>query len=161
MNIFTRIALAFFVVATVLISVAAVQAADVTVGPLSVGPDGTYADGVATQADGVATQADGVATQAYGVATQADGVAACQTGSTGWDHCEHIWQSGITTYCWLKSKKFWVRSSNDVSEKAMIACTASTSKLASASAYTKFCLFNVTSCASGYGDWSYMRLWEY
>jgi hypothetical protein len=85
--------------------------------------------------------------------------AACSIGSTGWDHCLHVWQTGSTTYCYLKSKKFWVRSSNDVSETAMIACAASTTKVSGN--YSHYCLFNVTSCSSGYGDWNFMRIFEY
>ena len=96
------------------------------------------------------------------VASSSEGTnASCATGNTGWDHCRDVWQSGSTTYCYLKAKQFWVRSTNDVSETAMIACAASTTKLSSSSLYSHYCQFNVTSCESGYGDWSYMRLWEY
>lgn len=115
----------------------------------------------ATLLGGVTVQADEVGPLSAGVdGSNADaGAAVCSTGNSGWDHCQHVWQSGTTTYCFLLGKQFWVRSSNDVGENAMIACTASTTKLSSY--YSKYCQFNITSCASGYGDWDYMRLWEY
>lgn len=107
-----------------------------------------------------ALQADEVGPLSAGFnGRNADAISACSTGLTPWDHCQQIWQSGATTYCWLKQKGVWVRSSNDVGEGAMIACTASTTKVSSY--YGKYCRFHITSCASGYGDWDYMELWEY
>jgi hypothetical protein len=90
----------------------------------------------------------------------ADGVNACSTGWTGWDHCQHTWQGGGTTYCWLKTKQFWVRASgNDVAENLLIACAGSNTKIGGQ--YSHYCGFNVTSCSGGYGNWNYGRIWEY
>jgi hypothetical protein len=86
--------------------------------------------------------------------------AACSTGWTDWDKCQHTWQGGGTTYCFLKTKQFWVRAfNNDVAENLLIACAGSNTKIGGQ--YSHYCQFYVTSCASGYGDWSAGRIWEY
>lgn len=87
---------------------------------------------------------------------------ACALGFN-WDHCRQIWREGTRTWCFLVSGNFWVVSGDNVSEGAMIACTASTPKsTAPTSALTKWCGFNVTACdANGWGSFSYMRIWEY
>lgn len=71
-----------------------------------------------------------------------------------WDHCEHVWQSGSTTWCWLKAGKFWISSSNDLTEKSFIAATASTPK---GTSYSKYLGYNVTSS----GTIDYVQVWEY
>ncbi len=83
----------------------------------------------------------------------ADGTNACSTGWTGWIRpVQETWQSGSTTYTYLASgKNFWTRSTNDVSEVAMINCASS----------AHYCQFLVSSCASGYGDVSVVRIWNY
>lgn len=77
-----------------------------------------------------------------------------QRGFT-WDHCEHIWQSGNSTWCYTKGGRFWISSSNDLTEKAFIEAVASTPK--SSSSNSKFIGYYVSSS----GAISYVRLWEY
>lgn len=71
-----------------------------------------------------------------------------------WDHCENVWQSGSTTWCWLKAGKFWISSPNDLTEKSFIEATASTPK---GSSYSKYLGYNVNSS----GTIDYVRVWEY
>jgi subtilisin family serine protease len=71
-----------------------------------------------------------------------------------WDRCEHVWQSGSATWCWLKAGKFWITSSNDLTEEVFIEATASTPRT---SANSKYLGYNVTTS----GTINYVRLWQY
>ena len=71
-----------------------------------------------------------------------------------WDHCQHVWQSGSTTWCWLKAGGFWISSSNDLWEEQFIKASASRSKTSN---YSHYVGYNVTST----GTIDYIRIWEY
>jgi hypothetical protein len=65
-----------------------------------------------------------------------------------------VWQSGTSTWCWLKAGGFWISSSNDLTEEMFIKAAASRSKTRN---YSHYLGYNVTAN----GTINYVRLLEY